>query len=164
MIKVMLINENAKMPSKVHNSDAGWDLYCAEDFILCSSEVKMCSLGIKVGLPKGYVGLLRGRSGLAGSGIDPYEFCDIDEHNEIKLLGGVVDSGYRGEWRVILKNLGAGNKVFAKGDKIAQVVIIPICQDEMIEVNKLDETDRGEKGFGSSDKKNDPFSYLKAKI
>ncbi len=163
-MKVQLIHSDAKLPSKSTPRSGGWDIYNLEDFKLLSSEVRLCKTGIKIIIPEGYVGLLRGRSGLALQGIDPMEFYDPETN---KLLGGVIDNDYRGEVGVILKNLGSKGVEIKKGDRICQIVIIKIWDGEAEEVNDIcnninDSTERGEKGFGSSDpKKFDPMGYLK---
>jgi dUTP pyrophosphatase len=161
--KVKLITPSAKAPTKNHPSDAGWDLYCSEATIIASSEIRLVRTGVIMAIPNGYVGLLRGRSGLAIQGIDPQDFgtnvetylgTNVGENGNFKLLGGVIDSAYRGEVMVIIKNLGATMKVVNLGDKIAQIIIIKIDEGDitvMREGEELDETDRGEKGFGSSD-------------
>jgi dUTP pyrophosphatase len=163
MIKVQLIHIDAKMPSKVNDTDAGYDIYCLEDYKMMNGDLIKCSTGIKMAIPQGHVGLLKGRSGLALGGIDPLEFYN-PETNPIILLGGVIDSGYRGEIGVIIKNLGGGMREIKKGDRICQIIILSIFDGDIEQVDSLDETERGEKGFGSSDLIKgtyDPTKYLK---
>jgi dUTP pyrophosphatase len=139
--KVKLITPSAKAPTKNHPSDAGWDLYCSEATIIASSEIRLVRTGVIMAIPNGYVGLLRGRSGLAIQGIDPQDF---GTNVETYLGTNVGENG----------NLGATMKVVNLGDKIAQIIIIKIDEGDitvMREGEELDETDRGEKGFGSSD-------------
>lgn len=170
MIEVELIHSDAKLPSKSHQHDGGYDIYSIEDFNLMSGEIKLCPTGIKMAIPEGYVGLLRGRSGLALQGIDPLEFYCPDTH-PTTLLGGVIDNIYRGQVGVILKNLSGGIRIIKKGDRICQVVILKIWDGGIMIVQKLGASDRGDRGFGSSDipksvdspKKSipDPSQYVK---
>lgn len=150
MIEVELIHSEAKVPNKSHQHDGGYDITSIEDFNLMSGELKLCKTGIKIGIPEGYVGLLRGRSGLGVQGIDPLEFYYPDTQ-PLVLLGGVIDSNYRGEVGVIIKNLGSGIKIIKKGDRICQIIMLKIWDGGIMMVKKLGETDRGSAGFGSSD-------------
>jgi dUTP pyrophosphatase len=135
-IKVKRLTENAIMPTKAHEFDAGFDLYCNEDFAIDHFCRKVISTGISMAIPQGYVGLIWPRSGLATkSGID--------------TLAGVVDHGYTGEVKVCLFNTDDFKK-FNAGDKIAQILIQQIGLFELQEVESLDASERGEKGFGSS--------------
>jgi dUTP pyrophosphatase len=94
--------------------------------------------GIKIAIPKGYVGLIWDKSGISLSGVH--------------RLAGVVDSGYRGEVKVVMINLGDKPFVIDKGMKIAQLLVQPIQKVEVADVDGLDNTIRGEKGFGSTGK------------
>jgi dUTP pyrophosphatase len=148
-MQVKLIHEDAQLPSKAHPNDGGWDLFCCENAILQSSEIRIIRLGIQVAIPIKYVGILKGRSGLAMSGIDPVEFVDYNDHG--KLLAGVIDCNYRGEVGVVMKNMGSRQKEIKVGNRVCQMIILPIYDGEIEEVDELDSTDRGEKGFGSSE-------------
>lgn len=150
MIKIEKLDSSVKLPSKANKTDAGFDIYSNESFTLNSSEVRLVRTGFKMQLPDGHVALLRGRSGLAVNGIDPTEFFNPDS-KPINILGGVIDGGYRGEVGVILKNLGSQGLKVNIGDKICQMVVMPVFSGEISE-GAIDETERGEKGFGSSDK------------
>ena len=136
-IPVVLLNDKAKMPTKAHTSDAGWDLYAANSTIISEHQRKTIETGIALEIPNGYVGLIWPRSGLSvKQGID--------------VLAGVVDSGYRGEIKVCLYNTSKDNVVIESGDRIAQILIQPVSQMEMMAVDSLSDTERGEGGFGSS--------------
>ena len=136
-IPVVLLNNKAKMPTKAHTSDAGWDLYAANSTVISEHQRKTIETGIALEIPDGYVGLIWPRSGLSvKQGID--------------VLAGVVDSGYRGEIKVCLYNTSKDNVVIESGDRIAQILIQPVSQMEMIAVDSLSDTERGEGGFGSS--------------
>ena len=161
MIEVELIHPDGKIPSKSHKGDGGYDLTSIEDFNLMSGEIKLCPLGIKIAIPDGYVGLLRGRSGLALQGIDPLEFYCPDVHPHV-ILGGVIDSVYRGQLGLIIKNLSGGIKSIKKGDRICQMVVPKIWDGGIMIVQKLGQTGRGDKGFGSSDKQSIPDSPKKS--
>lgn len=120
---------------------AGMDLRAAiiEPVILAPGERKLIPAGIAIGLPRGYEAQVRPRSGLAL------------KHGITCLNSpGTVDADYRGEIRVILINLGQEAFRITRGERIAQMVIAPVTQGEWVEVESLDETQRGAAGFGSS--------------
>lgn len=136
-IYIQKIEPDAKLPNLAYKGDAGIDLFSVEDVEISSMENKAVRTGIKIAIPEGYAGFVWDKSGLA-------------LNNQLKTMAGVIDSGYRGEVKVVLFNLGKETYKVLKGSKIAQLVIIPIINYELEEVEKLDETHRGEKGFGSS--------------
>lgn len=136
-IYIQKINPDAKLPSLAYQGDAGIDLYSVEEVIIPSMENKAISTGIKIAIPDGYAGFVWDKSGLA-------------LNSKIKTMAGVIDSGYRGEVKVVLFNLSKNEYKVEKGAKIAQLVIMPIINYELEEVEQLEETHRGEKGFGSS--------------
>ncbi|MEE9390217.1 MAG: dUTP diphosphatase [Candidatus Aminicenantaceae bacterium] len=137
-LKVKRIHEDAKLPLYQHKGDAGLDIFSSIDCVLEKGEVKPVSSGIKVAIPEGYVGLIWDKSGISLKGVH--------------RLAGVVDSGYRGEVKVVMVNLGDEPFVIEKGMKIAQLLIQPINEVEVVEVEELEETSRGEEGFGSTGK------------
>jgi dUTP pyrophosphatase len=139
MLKIKKLDKTAKLPNYAHPGDAGLDLFSAENYILKPNERKAFKTGICMAIPKGYVGLVWDKSGLAAK-------------HGIKTMAGVVDSGYRGEILVVLKNLGDELLIVEKNMKIAQMLIQPIESREVIEVKDLDETSRGVGGFGSTGK------------
>jgi dUTP pyrophosphatase len=109
--------------------------------VSCSVEAKSTGIvptSIFLSLPEGWEGSIRGRSGLASKGIFP--------------VGGVIDSGYRGEVGVILYNSTDEVFIIERGDKIAQIEIRPVVQARFLQVEKLDDSDRGQAGFGSTGK------------
>ncbi len=143
MLHVKKLTESAKIPEKAHESDAGFDLFSDEDIIIPAQERKVVKTGIAVSLSfpesKDFSCYLRiaPRSGLsAKKGID--------------VFAGVVDIGYRGEILVCLFNSSKEPYEVLKGDKIAQMIPTIIYKTKIIEVDSLEEADRGEKGFGSS--------------
>ena len=109
-----------------------------EDFSLKPGEGHTTKTGIAVALPLGYVGMVADRSSMAKRGI--------------KIAGGIIDSGYRGEIHIVLWNISGDVIHVKKGERIAQMLIIPISTPSVNEVQSLDETARGAKGFGSSGK------------
>ena len=136
-IPVARLNDKAKTPTKAHKSDAGWDLYAVDSTVIDEHQRKTIETGIALEIPDGYVGLIWPRSGLSvKQGID--------------VLAGVVDSGYRGEIKVCLLNTSSLPVEIEAGDRIAQILIQPVSQMEMIAVDTLSDTERGEGGFGSS--------------
>ncbi len=135
-IKVKRLDSSVKMPRYGHPGDAGMDLFSAADMVLAPGEVLPVPTGIKASIPPGYVGLIWDKSGISLSGIH--------------RLAGVVDSGYRGEIKVVMINLGGLDYVITRGMKIAQLLIQPVLQAAISEVEDLEETERGEGGFGST--------------
>jgi dUTP pyrophosphatase len=142
-IKVKKLYPHSKLPTRANDGDAGWDLYAAESFGGVSDlplDHATIKTGIAVEIPEGYFGLIKPRSSLSAKW-------------GINVTAGVVDCGYRGEIGVVLQTSNnRGLPQIAQGDKIAQMVIIPIPATKVVEVSALSETVRGEKGFGSSGK------------
>lgn len=138
MIKVKLLDNNAKVPTRAHATDAGADISSTEDVWIFANERKVVSTGISLEIPEGYYGRVAPRSGLAvKKGID--------------VLAGVIDSSYRGEIKVVLLNTDKNEDFeIKKGDKIAQIIIEKHYNFDFEVVKNLEETERGEKGFGSS--------------
>ncbi len=137
-LKVKKIQSDAKIPHYSHKGDAGLDLFSSVDSVLKKGEVKPVPTGIQVAIPEGHVGLIWDKSGVSLKGVH--------------RLAGVIDSGYRGEVRVVMVNLGDELFVIEKGMKIAQLLIQPVMDVEVVEADELEETSRGENGFGSTGK------------
>lgn len=137
-LKVKRIRPDAKLPVYQHQGDAGLDLFSSVDDVVKAGEVKPIPTGIKMAVPEGHVALVWDKSGISLKGIH--------------RLAGVVDSGYRGEVRVVLVNFGTEPFVIEKGMKIAQLLIQPVKRVEVVETEDLEETSRGENGFGSTGK------------
>lgn len=141
---ILYYTDEMLKPEKAHEGDAGIDLKTAEDFTLLPSSMYLASTGVRALIPDGTYAQVLGRSGLAAVGIT--------------VLGGVIDSIYRGEIKVQLANLGKHPLHFKKGDRIAQLICIKI--DDSIDFNlgipDID-TERGEKGFGSSGLRNGKY-------
>ena len=136
-IEVQLNNENAKIPTQAHESDAGWDLYACEPKTILPNERQTINTGVSLAIPKSFVGLIWPRSGMAvKQGVD--------------VLAGVIDSGYRGEIKVCLLNTGNMPVTIDNGDRIAQILFQEVPKFKLIEAEELNETDRNSGGFGSS--------------
>jgi len=135
ILKVKRLENDAKLPERKREGDAGLDLYCIEDFEIEPNEIKIVRTGIAIEIPKGHFGLIKDRSGLAAKGLH--------------VLAGVVDENYRGEVKVVLINLGKEKLKFEKHSRIAQLLIIPYSKVDVKE-EELSETERGKDGFGSS--------------
>lgn len=134
-IKVML-DEGAKMPTRAHDTDAGYDLYSRDTTIVGAKEDATFDTGVHIQIPAGYVGFLKSKSGLNCK-------CGI-------VGEGVIDAGYTGSIRVKLYNHGGRDVRFNAGDKLIQLVILPIFTPELEQAEVLDATERGNNGFGSS--------------
>ena len=133
------IHPDAVLPSYAHPSDAGMDVRSVADLTIAPGTRALVPTGLVMLLPPLYEAQVRPRSGLAlKSGIT------------VLNTPGTIDSGYRGEVGVILMNLGDSEFQVKKGDKIAQIVIAPVTQPEIVETDSIDETDRGAGGFGST--------------
>lgn len=137
-LKVKKIQMDAKLPQYGHKGDAGLDLFSSIDFVLEKGQVEAIPTGIKVAIPDGYVGLIWDKSGVSLKGVH--------------RLAGVIDSGYRGEVRVVMINLSDRPFAVDRGMKIAQMLVQPITMVRVVETEDLDDTSRGEGGFGSTGK------------
>lgn len=128
------------IPVYAHKHDSGADIRAAnhEKIVIYPGERRKIPTGIRVAVPAGYEMQIRSRSGLALSGI------------VVANSPGTVDAGYRGEIGVILANMGDIPYAVNRGDKIAQAVICPVIRAKFECVDVLDETERGQGGFGSS--------------
>lgn len=136
MMKVKLDKE-AYMPERAHETDAGLDLRAREERTISAGWSETFDTGIHIELPKGYYGKIESKSGL-------------NVKHEIVSCGGVIDEGYTGSICVKLYNLGKTKYTIRKGDKIAQLVIMPYATPELELATELEETDRGNNGFGST--------------
>lgn len=141
LLKFKRTSENAKTPTKGSPWSAGFDLYSAEDVTVPAKGKALVKTDIQIAVPHGYYGRIAPRSGLAHK-----HFIDVG--------AGVIDEDYRGNVGVILFNFSQDDDFkVSKGDRIAQLVCEKICYPDILEVNELDDTDRGGSGFGSTGKK-----------
>jgi dUTP diphosphatase len=139
-LRVKRLDPGLPLPAYAHDGDAGLDLYAAEDVSLKPFRRALVSTGIAVAIPEGYAGFVQPRSGLA-------------KRKGLSFVNtpGLIDAHYRGEIRVIAINLDPEETfTLSRGERIAQLVIQPVVRATVLEVQELDETLRGEGGFGSS--------------
>lgn len=138
-IPFLRLDPELSVPERAHHDDAGIDLSTRVDVVIGPGEWAMIPTGIAVAIPEGHAGLVAPRSGLAA------------RHGISVVNGpGVVDSGYRGEIKVILINHGPGPIELSRGDRIAQLLVVPVELPELVEVDELPTSVRGTGGFGSS--------------
>lgn len=138
-LKIKRLTPNAVLPQYMSDGAGAFDLVATEGGCVYPDDSCTISTGIAMEIPRGFTGIVCPRSGL---GIKH----DIDSHM------GVIDSDYRGEVKVHLRNLSTNNYHFKVGDRVAQMVILPTPPIEIIEVDTLGNTERGEGGFGSTGK------------
>lgn len=139
IVKWLKLAPDVQIPRYRHRGDAGFDLAASEDVTIGPWERKLIPTGLKVDIPEWYEMQIRPRSGVS-----------LKTPLMIANSPGTIDSGYRGEVKIIVFN--ASNKPYTikRGDRIAQGVIVKLPEVEHVEVNKLSETSRGENGFGST--------------
>ena len=138
-INLKKVEPHAKIPTRANQSDAGWDLYSLVTRSISPSQRVTIRTGISLQIPEEYVGLIWPRSGMSVK-------------NGIDVLAGVVDSGYRGEIKVCLLNTSREWMDIKEGDRIAQILFQEVPHFQLQEVDILQNSDRGEGGFGSSGK------------
>ena len=132
-----MIIKTTKHLSKAHPSDAAFDIEADEDSFVYAYSRKLINTGVRMAIPEGYCGIIKSRSGLAVK-------------NSIEVGAGVIDAGYRGEIKVLLCNYGEDSFYVKPGDRIAQLMIVPVPAVTLEVVEDLDETTRSDKGFGST--------------
>jgi dUTP pyrophosphatase len=137
-LKIERIDKDLDLPKFAHETDAAMDLYSSCNYEIKPMQKVIVKTGIKMAIPKGYVGLIWDRSGMAAK-------------YSMHTMAGVIDSGYRGEIGVVLINLGSDVFNINKGMRIAQILIQPCLNVSVLEVESIENnTDRGEGGFGST--------------
>ena len=139
-VAVRRLRPDAQLPGQAYEGDAGLDLSACERTVLEPGERATISTGVAVEIPEGYAGFVQPRSGLAARhGIG------------IVNAPGLIDSGYRGEIRVVLLNTDRQHAFIVEpGMRIAQLVIAPVASTRLVEVDELASSERGSRGFGSS--------------
>jgi len=139
LVKIMPIYQDSKLPTKAHDGDAGFDVYNIDKpLILGFGERYRIPLGFAIEIPPGWVALIQEKSGLA-------------TNSGIMTIGNVIDSGYRGECHATLVCLSQKPVTIERGQKVAQMLILPCYTGKTYEVRSLlEDTERGSKGFGSS--------------
>ena len=138
-IKIKRLNENAILPEKQHDSDAGYDLHSIEEIILKPNKIYKVRTGIAIQIPNNYAGLVLPRSGLSSK----YGISLIN-------TPGLIDSGYRGELLLPLINHSSNEYTINKTERVAQLILIEIPEVKIEVTSDLDESDRDSKGFGST--------------
>lgn len=134
--------EDGKMPFKAHPSDAGWDIFSTKEVEMYPNDIKIIPTGVKLALSEGWEAQVRSRSGNASNGLF------------VLNSPGTIDAGYRGEIKVIMKNVSPHLHVLPKGAKVAQLVFQRVENVLLEKVEKVkSDTDRKEAGFGSTDNK-----------
>ena len=139
-LAVRRLSNDAVLPARAYAGDAGLDLAAAESVTIGPGERAVVGTGLAVAIPEGYAGLVLPRSGLAA------------RHGIGKVNApGLIDAGYRGEVRVVLLNTDRSEPfVVERGMRIAQLVLVAVPPIRLLEVDHLPESERGERGFGSS--------------
>jgi dUTP pyrophosphatase len=140
VLKLLRLHKDATLPSYSHDDDAGFDISVVVSGTIRKGEKKTFPTGIASEIPWGWFVSVRDRSGLS-------------VNQGLHVLAGVIDAGYRGEWQITIINLGPKAYKVQKGERIAQGILQPAPQAKIVEVNKLSETKRGKKGFGSTGRK-----------
>lgn len=140
IIKLKKLSPDLKNPYYAHPGDAGLDLFSRESLTLKPGERHEFALGFALEIPEGFVGLIWDKSSLS------FKYG-------LHALGGVFDSNFRGEYKIMLINLGSASYTINKGDKIAQLLIQPIIKAKIKIVDNLSSTSRGSDWLGSTGKK-----------
>lgn len=139
LLRVRRLDPDVPLPSYAHPGDAGLDLASSEQRVLAPGERAAVATGLAVAVPEGWVGLVHPRSGLS-----------LRDGVTVVNAPGTVDSGYRGELKVLLVNLGDRPVEISRGERIAQLVLQRFGRASVVEVDELDDTARGTGGFGST--------------
>jgi dUTP pyrophosphatase len=139
-LQVKRVDERAVLPKRAHPDDAGLDLHLLESIEIPAGGGTKLRTGIALALPQGFVGMVADRSSVAARGL--------------KTAGGIIDAGYRGEIHIVIRNLTAEPIALQAGERIAQLLIIPIATPAVSEVTDFSgsQTTRGTGGFGSTGK------------
>lgn len=172
-LEIKRLSPDAKLPTKAHADDSGFDIYAAEDIVIEPGETAVVKTDIAVKLPPGHDAYIKPRSG-------------VSTKTKLRVVSPPIDAGYRGELGVIVDNIATdtgkksfsvlgidglrefndfegskkydgslreylnGSYIIRKGDRIAQLVVTPVALPQVAEVDELDETERGDGGFGAS--------------
>ena len=135
-MKVKRLVSDAMLPCSAHPGDLGYDLFSAEDVVIAPGSQHKVKTGIAIQFPDGWGSVIKDRSSMASA--------------RVYSSAGVIDSGYRGEVMVLLRNDSDADYAIKKGDKVAQMIPLQAADMEVVELDELAETSRNEKGFGSS--------------
>lgn len=135
-LKIQAEDDNL-IPVYGNSDDAGLDVFAKEEVAIPAGATGKVATGVRGVIPKGYVGLVWDRS-------------SVSSKRSLKVLAGVIDAGYRGEWFIVLHNLSGKEQVIEQYTKIAQVLIQPVAHVTIQSVDSLEQSERGEDGFGST--------------
>ena len=138
-VEIQRLDAGLPLPRPARAHDAGLDLHAARTLTIAPGQRALVETGVAVGIPAGWAGFVLPRSGLA-----------LQRGVTVLNAPGLIDAGYRGELRVLLINHGEQAATITRGDRIAQLVIQPVAQVEVVEVCVLPTSDRGAGGFGST--------------
>lgn len=134
-VKIKVVSDLPSQLIKGAKGDAAYDIRCSEDVVVFPNQQIVVPTGMKMAIPEGYVGLIKSRSGLSAK-------------HGIEHGAGVIDSGFRGEVKVVLHNHGELSKILLAGSRIAQIIFLKLPDITIEYVDDLDSTERGEGGFG----------------
>ena len=138
-LQIKQLSPNATLPTRTHTTDSGLDIYAAEDTIVTHTHAVIIPTGIAINIPPGYEGTIRPRSGKSSK-------------TNLRVILGTIDAGYNSEIGIIADTLNKSEYLVRKGEKIAQLVIQKVELPQLEIVDQFDtQSERGEKGFGSSD-------------
>lgn len=138
-LKIKKLRPDIKLPTYGHAGDAGFDVYIPTEVTIQPGERKTIPLGLALEIPEGYAGLLLDKSSLS-------------HKHGIQSFGGIIDSGYRGEFHAGIMNCSDKPYTFEKGDKIIQMLIMPVAHVDIVEAEELSASARGKGSFGSTGK------------
>lgn len=147
-LKIKMLDDNAIVPEFAREGDAGLDLFAIAGIDVAPGERVKIPTGIAMEIPEGFVGLIWDRTG-------------VSLKKGLKIIGGVVDSSFRGEVQVLMANISDDAVTIVPGDKIAQMLIQPFERPQIEVTDELSETERGDKMFGSSDSKKRDGDFVK---
>lgn len=137
MLIEIKLDDNALLPTRGHNTDAGLDLLTPVDVVIKANDSAVIDTGVHIAIPEGYFGKLESKSGL-------------NVNHNVVCLGGVIDCGYTGSIKVKLYNLSDEPMNFKRGNKVVQLIIQPCLLPDLLVVDSLEDTERGDNGFGST--------------
>lgn len=151
-VKFVKLSEDAIVPCYGRRGDAGLDLFTVEDIVIRANETIVIPTNIAIQLPMGYEASVRPRSGISLNGVKGCTDCSTMKPCQpyLRVQFGTVDSNYRGSIGIITYNQENYDVYVPRGTKLAQLVVSPVISVDLIEVESLDDTNRGNKGFGSS--------------
>lgn len=138
-LRVKILDERARLPRRAHPNDAGLDLTPLGSWFIWPGQTKKFKTGIAVAIHPGHFGLLVGRSSTKMRGLD--------------IITSVIDADYRGDVAIVVTNASRDVQRVVQGEFVAQLIILPCETPDLVIVDELSETERGDKGFGSTDNK-----------